>query len=548
MTQDTDERATSMAPPAATSPWAGALGIWTRRARERLPRRARSIRARVTGLFMAATLLVLGSAMTVMLLVDVARIRRDASTDLRAKVELVGATCGAALTFHDAAAATDNLGMLASDPHILNAALYQSDGRLLAHYRWPTAGPLPVRSVGFQESVEVTPEQVTLTTPVQYHGEMLGWLVTRADRHLLQARLVSHLQATLAIGVLGLLVALLLAKLLERLVFGPLVRLVRVAHAVTRRNDYSLRAVRESGDEIGDLVESFNGMLDQIERRDAVLRRHQQDLEDEVQVRTSDLSAANTALHAAKEAAEEANRAKSAFLANMSHELRTPLHGILSFARFGQREHETAARADLGAYFDQIHDSGATLLLLLNDLLDLAKLEAGRMSYEWRECNLAEVAAGTSDEFSAACWERGVRLHLEGFEQDVTVRADALRLRQVLRNVLGNAVRLTKTRIELALEPAPDEGVVRVRVRDDGPGIPEAELETVFRMFTQSTRTKSGAGGTGLGLAISREIMAAHRGRIWGENHPEGGAVFTIELPIAAAAVGESGDDDVAAA
>ena len=247
--------------------------------------------------------------------------------------------------------------------------------------------------------------------------------------------------------------------------------------------------------------------------------------------RTADLSAANAELQQANERAERANRAKDVFLASMSHELRTPLHGILSFAQFGIRQGATAKPEELRDYFLHIHESGETLLALLNGLLDLAKLESGRMNYSWGEGDLADLAAEVSDEWSAACWERGLKVHLEGFEEPVPVKTDPARLKQVMRNVVGNAVKFTRSVIVLRLERDRGADVVRLRILDDGPGIPAAELEVVFEKFVQSSTTQSGAGGTGLGLAICREIVTAHRGRIWAENRPEGGAMFVIELP-----------------
>lgn len=262
-------------------------------------------------------------------------------------------------------------------------------------------------------------------------------------------------------------------------------------------------------------------------------------LESKIQQRTASLNAAlaelaatNQALAKARDAANAANVAKSVFLANMSHELRTPLHAILSFAGFGMREAGDGERENLKEYFRHVYESGETLVALLNDLLDLAKLESGRMRYEWDAVDVGDVVNAVGEEFYAACRERNIVLAVDVPEAVCPIRGDALRLRQVLRNLTGNAVRYTRTRVSLSLACDAGARVVRVTIGDDGPGIPEAELEQVFEMFVQSSATKSGAGGTGLGLAITREIVGAHAGRVWAANRPEGGAVLTVELPL----------------
>ncbi|MCZ6874761.1 MAG: response regulator, partial [bacterium] len=236
-------------------------------------------------------------------------------------------------------------------------------------------------------------------------------------------------------------------------------------------------------------------------------------------------------LRQAKETAEKANLAKSEFLANMSHELRTPLHGILSFAGFGLKKVNTVPPAKLHTYFQQIDQSGRNLLLLLNDLLDLAKLEAGKMTFTFKRTDLNVMIVNAVSEFNSLTEERRLTVHTILPDSSTYVCFDQVKIMQVLRNLLSNAVKFSpdESSIELALHKG-EQGVL-VTVRDQGVGIPEEELTAVFDKFIQSSKTKTGAGGTGLGLAICREIMTAHTGRIWVENRPEGGAAFVFELP-----------------
>jgi len=266
------------------------------------------------------------------------------------------------------------------------------------------------------------------------------------------------------------------------------------------------------------------------------LQRHRERLEELVREQTEGL------IHA-KEAAERANRAKSEFLANMSHELRTPMHAILSFARLGQDKSGGDER--LRGYFERIRSGGDRLLVLLNDLLDLSKLEAGRMVLEARRHDLAFIVREVAAELEPLAVARRLRVALP--DQSAGACIDGPRFAQVVRNLLANAIKFTPEGrgIAVALAPAclpagrraTDHGelaAVALTVRDEGIGIPEAELERVFDKFVQSSKTKSGAGGTGLGLAICREIVEAHGGTIVAGNAPGGGAVFTVTVPVAA--------------
>lgn len=254
-----------------------------------------------------------------------------------------------------------------------------------------------------------------------------------------------------------------------------------------------------------------------------IVDEHQQRLEEQ---------AHRLALEEVYRAAEAANQAKTQFLANVSHELRTPLHGILSFAAFGMKKSQSAGCEELQQYFAKIERSGQSLLALINDLLDLAKLESGRASYDFGPVDLRMMLLAVADEISALAAQKNIRLVLPPPETAVHVVADEAKLAQVVRNLLSNAIKFSPADSVVEIEIARYPEGVAVRVCDRGPGVPEAEHEAIFDKFVQSSKTRTGAGGTGLGLAICRQIITAHRGRIWVENRPGGGSVFTFEIPL----------------
>jgi signal transduction histidine kinase len=316
-----------------------------------------------------------------------------------------------------------------------------------------------------------------------------------------------RMKIALAGAIAFTLIALLISFIyLKKSVINPLLRISAASLDAARGN---LKPIPDlvRNDEIGVLAANFNHMIERVR-----------------------VSA--NAIRAERDLAEKANRAKSAFLANMSHELRTPMHGILSFARFGQQKIETAPKERLKSYFDEIHESGFRLMALLNDILDLSKLEAGRIEYSPRNEDLTETVRACVSEMRAFAEEKGLRMEIrEG--APIVLRFDALRVMQVIRNLLSNAVKFSDAHSVIRIDLSRASGEVRCRITNHGAGIPEPELESVFDKFIQSSKTKSGAGGTGLGLAICREIIRQHGGKIWAESVPGEETHFTFELPDA---------------
>jgi two-component system, sensor histidine kinase and response regulator len=261
------------------------------------------------------------------------------------------------------------------------------------------------------------------------------------------------------------------------------------------------------------------------------------EMEKEVEIRTADYKIA-------KDEAEQASKLKSEFLANMSHELRTPLHGILSFSKFGiDRINKTGKEKNLN-YFKKINLAGERLMRLINNLLDLSKLEAKKETYKKESVDIWQLTKDVVSETETICKEKNIKINIEDALVSTEIVCDERKIGQVIRNLLSNAVKFTPENKQILISFNPDDlrierrstdvemtSVITVSIKDEGVGIPETELNTIFNKFIQSSKTNNGAGGTGLGLAICKEIIQAHSGKIWAENNPEGGATFSFMLP-----------------
>lgn len=431
------------------------------------------------------------------------------------------------------------------DPQVSEALVSDVLGRVVAHSNPKLKNtivpgllrpPKTTRSQRFGNSGGS--EVLKVSTPIVVGSRRWGTLQAQFPLSVLadgQRAAIRRVTLTaLVVIVIGTLASALVARTISR----PVSALAMAARELAQGN-FDTRCAVTSTAEVGQLATAFNEMASKLSAATRELQDYSLSLEGKIRDRTEALETQAVELVEAKEAAEDAVRAKSIFLANMSHELRTPLHGILSFSAFGVKKIESATREKLLGYFEQIRSSAETLLYLLNDLLDLSKLEARKMQYEMVPTNFRDVVASTRCEFSGAIDEKALTLRVDDHLKDPTAVLDAVRIGQVMRNLLSNAIKFSpaSTTLTITLNEVVDSEAdetqerVEISVQDQGIGIPEDERKSVFEKFVQSSKTATGSGGTGLGLPICREIVGAHGGWIRAHGNDSGGTTMTFSLP-----------------
>lgn len=333
----------------------------------------------------------------------------------------------------------------------------------------------------------------------------------------------------LAVGVLAVAIGL----LINRTILTPLGRLTTSARAIAAGN-YSARATALHEDELGELTRTFNSMLDTIESNTRELERHGEELEQRVRDRTIELETQVAERKKAETAAQLANQAKSEFLANMSHEIRTPMNAILGFSEILANKIQDPRHRE---YIQAVHSSGKSLLGLINDVLDLSKVEAGKMRLEFAPLDPRSVLRDIETIFSRKVEEKGLIYTTdiaEGFPTAVLL--DEARLRQVLLNLAGNAIKFTEhgfVRMVARTGTEPGQEGLRLifEVHDSGVGIPAGELDTIFGAFEQRLgQSHAKYGGTGLGLAISKRLVELMGGTLSVESAEGKGSTFRVTL------------------
>lgn len=394
------------------------------------------------------------------------------------------------------------------------------------------------------KGVQPTNEGFDLAMAVMSEGNQVGTLLLRRDAADMESASQQYLALSCGLLATSFVMAYFMATRVQHLISDPIRELVATADRVIAQNDYSARARRTNPDELGELVDRFNGMLQRVQTRDEALQAAQDELEQRVRERTSKLQAevaerirVEADLRESKAKAEESNRAKSIFLASMSHELRTPLNAIIGYGELIQESAESEAEQQAyGKDADKIVRAGRHLLTLINEILDFSKIEAGRMEIHPEVVVMANLLDDVMVAIEPAAQANSNQLEILTEQAPSTIYTDAVRFRQSLLNLLGNACKFTKNGlVKLEVLQSKQEGQpwLECRVSDTGIGISEEDQKKLFQSFSQvdNSLTRS-FGGTGLGLSISQKLCQMMGGEITVQSELGKGSTFTMRLPL----------------
>jgi signal transduction histidine kinase/ActR/RegA family two-component response regulator len=459
-----------------------------------------SFHARVASVGLVTTMVVLVAACLTFTLQQWAVAKTQSHQIHQSLAHMTAQTVSAPVAQRDLEHLRAPVAALQASQRVVSATLTDSAGQPLAAYR-------------SEDAADAGPTEV-IQAEVIHQGRRVGLLSIRVASPSLAPLLPQFIALTFALLFGGIGVALFLARSLARRVIAPVQTLSEAMHEVAAGGSFAPVSVQAQDELFQSLNESFNHLVGKLGEREDDLKRAMRELEQ------------------ARDAANAANVLKTQFLANMSHEIRTPLNGVLAMAEVMALGELAPTQRDR---LDIIRRSGDLLLAVLNDVLDLSKIEAGKLTLANDDFDLAPTLAATVDSYAAEARAKGLAFTTEVDDSAAGWwRGDADRLRQILGNLLSNAVKFTpggevRTRIDVN----PESGALRLVVRDTGIGMAAEKLPSLFEKFTQADNSATRRfGGTGLGLAICRELTQMMGGSIVVESREGKGSVFSVELPL----------------
>ena len=477
------------------------------------------------------------------LIYDLIAFRHLLIQDLMTQAEIIGYNSAGAMAFKDVPAATATLSALTAKEDIVTAVLYGRDAKVFASYsRINKEIPeLPPHLQGKGYRAEGGYLQVF--HEVTLNGERLGTLFLQSDMRQWSLRAKRYAGILCIFVLISGLLALFVSSKLQRLISRPILHLEDTMRMVSANKNYEVRAVKVYGDEIGRLIDGFNTMLAEIQQRDTALRS----TNDELKTRTRELEReilhrrqTQEELLKAKHTAEEASRAKSTFLANMSHELRTPLNAIIGYSEMLEEETQDSGKSDNVQDLRKIQTAGKHLLSLINDVLDLSKIEAGKMGLHLENFDVPPLIEEMVTTLQPAALKNANVIQVHVASKVTAMCADITKVRQILFNLLSNACKFTDhgiISVDVDQERLAGHDWIKFRVSDTGIGITAKQKENLFHEFAQADASIARKyGGTGLGLAITHRFVQLMKGRISVESEPGRGSIFTVHLPAQVAA------------
>lgn len=453
---------------------------------------------------------------------------------IQTQAKMISATSIAAIVFDDPKEGRKVLQAFEESPNVIMARIVLPNGQTFAEYRQPGE---KIRSedvfIESSQGFQFIDDELLVWEPIVVNDTELGIIKVWLHMDYYQQR-IERTNTLSAIFMLVIaLVALIAIHFLARRITSPIERLSKLSETITDSAHLDARADINSRDEVGKLATAMNRMLDRLQRRDRELTIYRDKLEEKVEARTQEL-------HAATVDAHKANKAKSDFLARMSHEIRTPMNAIMGFTR-------QVLRSDLNttqrSHMEKVLSASDSLLRIINDILDYSKIEAGKLPLDLLPFSIEETVIAATDVGAVAAQDKGIELIID-IHPDTPRRfvGDAYRLRQILSNLINNAVKFTdKGEVVVRAWPArndhsdDDAAAMRMHIQicDTGVGLDLSGDTELFAPFNQMDGSITRRyGGTGLGLAICKQLVELMDGQIWYDPNPQGGTCFSVELPL----------------
>ncbi len=513
------------------------------------------LRSKLRLIILLTSGIVLFLASTAFVTNDLLTFRRSMVTELFILADLLGLNSTSGLLFNETSGVEEDIQALKANPHIILAHIFDKRGkvfvtysRLLATTSTSLPSPAPTLAEYYFKNSTVQGTKTVHDNYFFHHDyveifnniidskkhKIIGTVYIQSDLEAFNKRLGWAGTIMAVVMLISLVLTFLLASRFQRVITQPIDNLLKIMQEVTDHQNYSIRARSYTEDELGSLIKGFNNMLTQIERRDRELNMYHHHLEEMVDLRTQELTQSTVELAEARDQAMMANKAKSTFLANMSHELRTPLNGILGYTQIFNRDKSLTPQQREGLKI--IQRSGEYLLTLISDILDLSKIEAGKIELYPATFHFGQFLSSIAELFQMRASQKEITFDYE-FAHDLPegIIADEKRLRQILINLLSNAVKFTKTGGKVKIKVSHQEGKILFKVEDTGVGIATDELKKIFLPFQQAGDLKYRAEGTGLGLAITKTLVEMMGGELQVDSSLGQGSSFWTSLDLPAA-------------
>ena len=477
----------------------------------------RSIKTKVLLSFIVVLALFMASIMLIIIPRAVNDYEEDLENNLINLIEFASANSITALEFEDHSYAADIFKSSKDIAEITHFGISKNDKKEFYHF---SRDSIEIPELSDFPNIVFTDDYIFISKPLITYGDLLGYIFIMGTKKYVNEKVNSFIIQIFYLLIAILIIIYFLVKQVQKEVVKPIINLSTIARTVQNTGDYNIDVAHKSEDEIGLLFKHFREMMSTINEKTLEIKHQNEHLEDRIEERTKEYELA-------KDDAEKANKLKSIFLANMSHEIRTPLNAILGYTQVLK---ETIKKSENVEKINIISSSGKHLLHIINEILDMSKIEAGKMTIEYTDICLDEFLTNVVYMLQVKAEEKQLKLNIQ--IDDSTPKyfnSDMAKLRQAMINIIGNAIKFTKVG-DVTVRTFMDNEMIYFEIADTGVGMSEEFLNSVFEPFRQG-ENEPGMGGTGLGMAITKKLSELLSGDLTVTSELGKGSTFTFSVP-----------------